>query len=90
MWESPSTRSATGITTGLDLQLSVEQQEDLARPVRTSDSSDPDHLFPINLNETPTGPKKRGRIILITAEQRGSTGGIGIGNVTGTLTHQPL
>ena len=42
------------------------------------------------LNETPKGHKKRGPIILIPAEQRGSTGGIGIGNVTGTLTHQPL
>ena len=88
VWESPSACSATGITTGLDLQLSEEQQRDLARPVRTPDSSDPDHLFPINPNETPSGPKRRGPIILISAERRGSTGGIEIGNVTGTLTHQ--
>ena len=88
MWESPPARSATGITTCLDLQLSEEQQRDLPRPVRTPDSSDPDHLFPINLNETPKGPKKRGPIILIPAERRGSTGGIEIGNVTGTLTPQ--
>ena len=74
MWELPSKSLATGTTTGLDLQLSAEQQQDLARPVRTSDSSDPDYLFPINLNETPTGPKRRGPIILIPAERRGSTG----------------
>ena len=54
MWESPSTCSATGIRTGLDLQLSVEQQQDLARPVRTSDSSDPDQLFPNPIDKTKT------------------------------------
>ena len=65
MWDSPSTCSATGITTGLDLQLSKEQRQDLTRPVRVPESGDPDQLFPINLNETPTGPKKRGPIILV-------------------------
>ena len=47
-------------------------------------------MFPINLNETPAGPKKRGPIILVPAGRRGSTGEIEIGDVIGTPTHQSL
>ena len=52
---TPSKHSATGISTVLDLQL-TEKRTHLTRSVRTSDSSDPDHLFATNPNKTPLGP----------------------------------
>ena len=63
--ESPSSRSATGITTGPDLQMPEGHHQDIERPVRTSDSSDLYHLFPTHLNENPNGTQSGGPYLFI-------------------------
>ena len=80
---APSSRSATGISTGPEL-------EHLESPVRTSDTRDPDHLFPINLNETPKGSKAGGSVLKLRPDKGRKLGEKNKGEVTRTPTHQPL
>ena len=84
--ETPPSCSATGVSTGPDLQLPEDSQH-LESPVRTSGSSDPDHLFPTNPNETPTGPKAGGLTLRKRSEKGNRVGERGRGEVTGTPTH---
>ena len=86
---APPLRSATGLSTGPDLQLPGEL-EHLKNLVRTSDNRDPDHLFPINPNETPKGSKAGGSVLKLRPDEGVKLGEKNKGEVTGTPTHQPL
>ena len=81
--------SATGISTGPDLQP-PEDSTHLESPVRTSDGSDSDHLVPTNSNKTPKGATAGGLTLEKRTDKGVKTGGKVRGEVVGTPTHQGL
>ena len=84
--ETPPSHSATGISTGPDLQL-PEDSTHLESPVRTSDGSDSDHLVPTNSNKTPKGATAGGLTLGKRTYKGVKTGGKDKGEAVRTPTH---
>ena len=87
--EMPPSHSATGISTGPDLQP-PEDSTHLESQVRTSDGSDSDHLVPTNSNKTPKGATAGGLTLEKRTDKGVKTGGKDKGEAVGTPTHLGL
>ena len=87
--ETPPSHSATGTSTGPDLQP-PEDSTHLKSPVRTSDGSDSDHLVPTNSNKTPKGATAGGLAQEERTDKGVKTGGKDKREAVGTPTHLGL